>query len=506
MSGLVQINLPAVDGILRQLWNDPTTFLGGIAKRLLQVESDAGDAKRQAAVNAAAITKLQSSIAALQQPAASTQTKVFIPNGALQARPGAGLYSTSAHLRPKPAAPWNPDIPMRVEQYLLNLDAYRDVDTLPDSFLQAVDDRLAATEQSPVRDIIRPRYVTDASELCAPKARVLGHMDQLAPILNAHPAALLAVEFGWAGGAWDEEHIADNAPCHNITGSDSGGWILGQLARHWLSLTPDWLPILHRRFQFIDQGDQANPKSLGMFASPLKPGQAFDGSDQSRVGGYNDCLGGDGSAWEGGGFNLSGARLDSVLKAVTSRVFTCGETCSSGGITPDRTPSGFAAYVKRLHLDALHASYWTAVYDGMTSDQLRVLQGTIGARLALNSVALPTEIVAGQPIKVDVQMQNDGSGKVTVPYGMELQFIASNGGVRSVPLLADARTSLPLAGETRSLSLTATAPANLGAGSYGVALAMPDPHSNTPERAMPFANDEWNATAARVDLGMSVTV
>ena len=501
MSGLVQINLPAVDALLKQLGGDAGTYFGGIIKRLGKTESGVAE-------NAAAIGKLQSTIDALQQPAPvpspspATQSKTFAPTDIALPRPGAGLFTTSAHLRPTPPAPW-PDLPMTVEWYLLPMADYVNADTLPDAFLQGIDDRLSAIEKTPVRAIFRPGPGVSQSGNPAPTtARVMKWMDQIAPIIAAHPGALLATQFGWDGGAWGEEHVGAG-----ITDMvDSGGWVVDQLARHWLSLTPDWLGIQHRRWQYVDRGDVAYKVPYGMFDGPITPEEAFTNAVRARVGGYNDCIA-DGplqGAWMGAQFNLSAARLDAARNATTRYTFTAGETCSMGGLNAQKAYDALLATLKLFNLDALNASYWPDMYQAMTAAQLRTLQSIVGARLAVTSVDAPTTVAPGQPINVTIGLQNDGTGKVTIPFGMQLVLIDSMGKGVAVPLLDDVRAHLPLASQKTNIAVSGVVPSSLAPGSYGLALRMPDPHIDTPQRAFPFANDGWDASTGRLNLGMTV--
>ena len=101
--------------------------------------------------------------------------------------------------------------------------------------------------------------------------RILGHIEQLTPILTANADVILTLHAGFIG-AWGEWHSSQN-------GLDAPG-PRKQILDALLTALPDSRTVSVRRPSFKQDA----------YAGPLDPATAHDGSPLARVGHVNDCF------------------------------------------------------------------------------------------------------------------------------------------------------------------------------------------------------------------------
>lgn len=446
-----------------------------------------------------------------QPPAAGTQTQAYQEDtSTIRFNPGQGLTSTSASIRPTPAAPWsNVASNMTVEWKQLEMLAYKGQD-LPQSFLDSFTAYLAGLDTTDVKALIRPRYSHTSAWDDASVAQAARHLQQLGPILTTYKRNVVALQMGFAG-AWGECHIGANQSEHDLVRtSDAGGWKLGQIiAAALANLDPD-LYVELRNLLFFGPLDQSVSWPWGLYGSLPNPANKFDGSDQMRLGFYNDCIGDGatmgGSFYTGDGMTLQ--RRHDVLAAYGRFAPVAGEGCGGSAATSYNTFAPVSTYLAEAHQDILHASYpnWWANY---SNADLATICRKLGARLVFTEATLPTSVTANASMNVSVTIKNSGWGKVHIKHPLVL-VLDGAGGPFEVTLLADVRASMPEAGQSVTLNLTVTAPAGLQSGqSYAAHVKMPDPAPELAARVgsmVWFANlNMWNGANGWHDLGMSVS-
>jgi hypothetical protein len=97
---------------------------------------------------------------------------------------------------------------------IVRLDAYRDK-ALPDRLLTDLDQRFAWSREHGIKIILRFAYNYPGSTFDydnakdAPLARVLGHIEQLAPVIIANTDTIVTLQAGFIG-AWGEGHTSSN--------------------------------------------------------------------------------------------------------------------------------------------------------------------------------------------------------------------------------------------------------------------------------------------------------
>lgn len=194
---------------------------------------------------------------------------------------------------------------------------YRDK-ALDDALLAEVQAGFDLVRQHGMKVVPRFHYADAIDEPDAPLDRILGHIDQLAPLLQANADVILTLQAGFIG-AWGEWHSSQN-------GLDAPGprkAILDAL----LAALPASRTITVRRPSFKEDA----------YGGPLSLDTAHDGSALARVGHVNDCF--LASDDDFGTYQLAGEKDYAI--ADSSFVTVGGETCA---LNPPRSecPSALA--------------------------------------------------------------------------------------------------------------------------------------------------------------------
>jgi hypothetical protein len=245
-------------------------------------------------------------------------------------------------------------------------------------------------------------------------------------------------------------------------------------------------------------------------------GQRFSGSDQARVGWFNDCLWsseGNTGTYSGVGSNDGRFALDrDTFEKVGRYAATSGESCSVGGLNEFNACSAVLADMAKIGgPDTLFRGYWTDMFDRWIEEGCYdEVTRRLGYRLQLVSATLPKEVRRGARFAVRLAVRNAGFGKVYNPRPLDLIFVGADHTV-TTRLTADARAQLPLAGQTVESSWTVTAADELRPGErYALYLRLPDPSprlepDNRYTIRLANANGIWDPDTGRHDLGASVT-
>lgn len=388
------------------------------------------------------------------------------------------------------------------------LDNYKEK-ALPASLLNELASVFDAARSAGIKVKVRFAYNYSGSGADTTKAWMVSHIGQLGPVLTGNAEAIASMDLGFIG-LWGELHGSTS-----LVNSTQPWWLepwisaRNEVLNALLGATPKWLSIGNRYPLFVRQ-------RFGDPGYAMNVSGAFSGSDQSRVGWYNDCLWTDKSNTGTYSYDVSTQRGDldrDTFEKIGRYAATSGESCSSAGLTSYSTCSAVLADMALLNgPDTLFRKYWTGMYDRWTKDGCYdEISRRLGYRLQLVSATLPTKINAGSPLSVTLDVRNTGFGKVYNPRPIDLVFVGP-GGSFTARLSDDARKHLPLGGQTIKHEWSATAPAGLQPGqSYALFLRLPDPSSKlSPDSryAIRLANAGgiWNVQTARHDLGASVDV
>jgi hypothetical protein len=330
---------------------------------------------------------------------------------------------------------------------LIRLDAYRDA-AIPQSMLDQMSAGFADVRANGVKVILRFMYNSSETAGDAPKSRVLQHIAQVKPILQAN-ADVIAVWQGGFIGAWGEWHTSTN-------GLDNP-----EDQRDIVTAMLDAMPT--SRAIVIRTPDALEASFPG---GPISEEEAWTGSDRARLGHHNDCF--LSSPTDYGTYPSSGDWKGYVAND-SKYTPAGGETCSVSAPRSD-CPSA-TAEMRMLHWSYLNAEYNQDVL-GRWDDQGcgEDVERDLGYRFNVVAAAHSESVPPGGELEVGFDIDNTG---YAAPYNARPLHVVvrGNGRVLTAKLARDARELQPGTTTTRTkLRL----PADLEPGEYQVALWMPD--------------------------------
>lgn len=371
----------------------------------------------------------------------------------------------------------------------VRLDDYRN-SAIPSNFIDRLGNGLERARSAGIKVVLRFSY-NFGNGPDAPLDRVLQHIDQLEPVLHEYADVIAVLQAGFIG-AWGEWHSSQN----NLTTS-SNKRTIGQAL---LDATPDSRMVqvrapFHRR---------------DIVGSPDPNVDIFGDSHQARLGFKNDCfLSTDSDTGTYGGDQVRDRRETAEFTTYTA---TGGETCAIGYPSSRQDCVNALDELAQFHWDYLNSGFHSGVLNRWRDQGcFDEITRRLGYRLGLESGAVSADVAPGGTLTVDLSMRNDGFGKVYNPRPIDIVLRnTSTGETRTVRAVSDARTILPLAGESRDLQLSVTVPNNLPAGSYDVLLSLPDAASNLANDVrynIRFANvGMWQESTGLNDLGLTTRV
>lgn len=344
----------------------------------------------------------------------------------------------------------------------VHLDEWRDA-PLDAALLSDLDAGFADVRAAGIKVILRFVYNDGLDEGDASKARILAHLEQLAPVLAANADVIAVVQAGFIG-AWGEWHASTN-------GLDNPTDRAEILAAIVAAVPPSRMTQV-RTPMFKDEA----------YGGPITDG--FDGSDAARVGHHNDCF--LASTSDFGTYETPIETWKDFVAAEGRFTPVGGETCA---VNASRTDCPEAtAELERLHWSYLNALYHPDVLAGW-SDQgcLDDVSRRLGYRFELVDAAHSERVAPGGILHVQVTVRNVGyaalfnARPVVVVLGSETAAID-----------VDPRLWEP--GTPMTLNVRLRVPADLVPGTHRLALRLPDPLLADDAYAIRFANEGvWQA-------------
>jgi hypothetical protein len=368
---------------------------------------------------------------------------------------------------------------------LVRLDAYRDAD-LDAAFLAKLTAGFAAARSAGIKVVLRFTYNSSATA-DASRARILGHIAQLKPVLQANADVIAVMQAGFIG-AWGEWHSSTNG----LDNDADRGAILNAIL--------DALPASR-----MVQVRTPMYKASIYGASALSEANAFDGSHRARVGHHNDCF--LASESDMGTYASPVPTWEAFTAADTKYVPMGGETCAVSSRTEDAMVA--LAEMEQHHWSYLNQEYqkdvlasWDAA--GVTPEVRRRL----GYRFSLVKAEHDKVVAPGGVLSVALEIKNSG---YAAPYNARPVFLVVEGGGarRTVQLPGvDVRRWQP--GQVTKLNARLRLPADLIAGSYKLSLWIPDEAASLrsdPRYAVRLANERvWNDATGDNLVSEQVTV
>ncbi|HEY8143546.1 MAG TPA: DUF4832 domain-containing protein [Kofleriaceae bacterium] len=334
-------------------------------------------------------------------------------------------------------------------QAIVRLDDYRDR-ALDGAFLTALRAGLADVRRAGIKVVLRFAY-NDSFDEDASRSRILGHINQLAPILADNADVIAVMQAGFIG-AWGEWHSSTNGLDNDV----DRGVILHAL----LDALPPSRAVQVRTPMF---------KDAILPGGPLDADEAWSEEDRARVGHHNDCFLADDSDY--GTYDDPVATWKQYVAQDGRYLPIGGETCAVN--SPQTDCDEAVASMESLHWSHINEEYNQDVLgawdDQGCGDEVR---RRLGPRLALVRATLSEAVAPGGALDVELEIENQGFSAFYNPRPIHL--VLRRGDRRwDVALTgADARELLP--GVT-TLSAHLQIPADAEpADDYRLALWLPD--------------------------------
>ncbi|MEZ4885271.1 MAG: DUF4832 domain-containing protein [Chitinophagales bacterium] len=426
--------------------------------------------------------------------------------------------------------PWQGNYSIRISVILRHyiLDSFVNTDNLSTTFLNHLQSDFDIARQAGVRLVLRFSYTITPSQSCgdtacppygdAPKARVLAHISQLAPYLQANEDVILVVQNGFIG-IWGEQYYTDYF-------GDASGQGAGKLTnQNWqdrievLSALLDAVPesrMVQVRYPQMKQkyvyGGAASVTSAAMTSE-----QAHNASDIARIGFHNDCFLASsddyGTYWDYGSDTTFPSNQTAILKpyAADDSQFVCvgGETCDDA-FSPQNNCSGQAVSdMAALHYTFLNSDYNNEVNnDWQTDNCMDEIKRRLGYRLVMKSGTYPLTASAGETFSFTLGVENVGFAAPVNERFLQivLRNTADDSEYKALISGTNTDTRFWLPATTTTLNGTVTLPANMPVGNYALFLQVFDTSNDNeiatrPEYSLQFANtNTWESLTGYNDL------
>lgn len=364
---------------------------------------------------------------------------------------------------------------------------------LTQAFLDKVAADFSVIRQAGMKAVLRFAYTDNATKPYgdASKARVLGHIAQLKPILFANSDVIAALQAGFIG-AWGEWYYTD------YFGGD------GTIS------TAQWTDRQDVVNALLDALDLQRPIQLRTPAykqhfygtAALTSTEAFSGVAKARVGHHDDCFVAD--ATDMGTFaDVTADRA--YLAAENLYLPQGGETCATSTYS---TWSNANQDMAAMHWSFLNQDYHPDVLASWGTN-IDVAKRKLGYRLSLVSGSFSSLAKIGGQLTATFSIRNDGYAAPFNPRALNLVLRNTNlGTIYTAKLPDDPRRFQP--GATTTVSHTFCLPSDFVAGTYGYFLGLPDPVpalAARPEYAIRLANaNVWDSTTGWNNLNAGLVV
>jgi len=311
----------------------------------------------------------------------------------------------------------------------------------------------------------------------APLDRVLGHLDQLRPVLRENADVLALLEAGFIG-TWGEWHHSTNGLM------DHTREIVTKILE---TLPPDRMMALrYPRLKTDLYGKE-----------PLTAAEAFSAIPRARIGGHNDCFLASKTDW--GTWSENAAAEKAFYHQENVFVPQGGETCN---IQEDAKPFvGCRNALRELayqRFNTLNSGYMKEVLDGWVSGGcMPEIRRRLGYRFRLVSSSAR---VQGSQVHVEASVHNEGYANLYNPRPLSLVCRnRATGKAERFPVGDDPRYWIP--GEDSGFRMSI----HLPPGEYELLIHLPDAApslKDRPEYAVRFANpDVWEPATGMNRLG-----
>jgi hypothetical protein len=366
-----------------------------------------------------------------------------------------------------------------------NLQDYRDR-PLDETVLNTLRSSLAKVRAAGIKIVLRFTYNSDYAP-DAPKDIILGHLEQLAPIMQENSDVIAVVQAGLIG-AWGEWHSSTN----NLDNPEDQADIIDGL----LTAVPTNRAVAIRTPMDLD---------AYMPGGPLTASKAYDGSPRSRLTHHNDCF--LASATDYGTYASPIEDWENYVAADGEFNATGGETCAV--YEPKTACDASIATMAKLHWSYLNLQYRQEVIAGwQTNGCFQEIEQRLGYRFALDTVEHNDNVAPGATLAVDLTLHNSGFAS---PYNERpVELVISNGSVRKVIRVDGVDARSWKSGTSTTINARVQVPADLEPGTYTLSVRLPDASSTIADDsryAIQLANEGvWDETTGDNVLTRSLVI
>lgn len=350
---------------------------------------------------------------------------------------------------------------------------------IPDDYLSKMQKNFDVLREGGAKCILRFCYKENESESNKPwdaeEKWVMRHIEQVKPLLQKNEDVIMLYQAGYVG-VWGEWYYTDHFVYQPSSQSDY------QPRRRVLEAMLDALPA-SRQVAVRTPDFKMNMYGLSL-SDTLTAATAHNGSNLSRIGGYNDCFGA--SEDDYGTYCETDSRP--FWKGDTRYTFMGGETCAVSDYCKCKVS---IADMENYHWTYLNIEYNKSVLSGWkTGGCYDEVTKRLGYRFVLDKVCHTPTPVPGEPYKVVLYIRNSGFSAPQNPRDAKLVFVASDGKTRVLDLGSDPRTWHP--GINR-IEVSISLPDSSGS----LCLFLPDPLlPNRPEYCIALANKGvWDSSS-----------
>jgi hypothetical protein len=400
----------------------------------------------------------------------------------------------------------------RLVHSYLRLDDFKDADTLSPSYLANLQAGLDAIRAHGVKIILRPSHVFSASP-SVPEARILRHIEQVNAVIATNADVVSHLETGYLG-KWGEWHSGPYTALSN----KADGATRYRIIKRILDTTPDTIPLAMRYPMHLREILEELPAPEG--SAPLTQVQ------RDRLGLHNDCFlydNDDRGTYARFGIWFGNQTLEQqkqyafdLITSYGGNRIMGGETCSAAIARIDDTDNDMA----KANWTEININFWKEAVEMWKQRNLPAsgndpaetefdrISRKLGYRLRLIDATFPSSAKAGGAFSLAANLSNDGYASVIKPRPIYL--VLDNGRDRCNIQFRDVDVRQWVSGDITLPTQTVTLPAHLPAGTYRLALWLPDYYANLqsrPEYSIRFANrGVWDEHQGYNVLLDSVTV
>lgn len=409
------------------------------------------------------------------------------------------------------------------------LDTFKD-GPISEDFLDKTKTDFEAARSAGAKLIPRFTYTVSTSSgscgsICppygdAPKDIVLGHIEQLKPILQENADVIAALQMGFIG-IWGENYYTDYFGDASSSGQgkllDNNWQDRIDVLKAILDATPDDIMVQVRYPQIKQRYVYGIDAPVSSAA--LTEEEAFSGTDKARIGYHNDCFLASaddfGTYYDYGNSSSSSKVANTALRKYfredSKYIVVGGETCSDA-YSPenDCEPNGKAEQeFSDCHFTYLNTDYSNSVNNDWETDGcMDNIKRKLGYRLVLREGEYPVEATAGGTFDITIELENIG---YAAPFKERPVLLVLRGKTSGVVYKFPFETEIRK-WYTGSFTLTGSfeLPSNISIEDYELLLSLPDKYESIQDRfeySIRLANDDvWEEETGFNNLNHTLTI